>query len=1343
MASISSYEQRSSSELENELDLNQNRIIIVNRREPNLNWFDAVHDPKVNKPREVSCCGQCNTYRHCCRKKRAGLTRRDSLSIDSLSGTSFNHFDLGPFPSNEFHTSKYTIINFLPKNLFEQFRRVANLYFLLSALLQIIIPFSPVGPTTSLLPLIFVVSVTAVKQAYEDYLRHKMDKEVNNRLCHVLRDKKLIKIKSKDIQVGDFVYVRNNEEIPCDMILLESSGYGNRCYVTTANLDGETSLKSRSCFQINKQVGSITKLDDTLLLIESDRPNATLYKFNGYLRAPKSQKSYDILMANLKDSSNADNRDHLAGVRRPSFTTQLKHPHRAPMSPSSPAIVETIWRHIKRSTANAMAKKSTLKAAGTAVAAESILDNISEYHEIPLDISNLLLRASRLRNTSHIYGLAIYTGNDTKLAHNSQVKPNKFSSTESRVNIFLLAAFLLLVMFSLAGAIQYERPTQWFFIGIDKTDSFEQILVAHFLLYNYLVPISLYVTLEFVKFFGTISVVEDKKMRTSVWHTITQYPNERRNADGKHPSEALSSLSSVKKAISIEGPKCNSSDLNEELGQVEVLFSDKTGTLTENKMLFMACSISGSLYRSIRDQLYLQPAHMYQATIPNVAHKLAQMTTNRHVYLTPASATKHHPEKREKPFDHQVVPDLNKLELVDSLARKEQVCQFFICLCLCSTITLNETVPLTDCMPDKNEYDFQSASPDEESLISAAHLYGISMCKCNDRECYIVIERSKSQHDQHHNTEKAAIQHGGGKFKALVDTKLSTSKFIVRKFERLLVFEFNSTRKRMSVIYRDCDNNIILMVTKGSEELLDCVDLRHLDPKGEAAINATLAHFEAFAKSGLRTLLVAMKQISQEEYSHINKGMKEACLSIQNRDYLLESLYKRVETGLHLIGTTAVEDTLQDGVPETIAHLKEAGIKVWLLTGDKVETAVSVAYLCKLLERDMVLLHLVRQQDAQVCQTLLNSFKEQMNSSANTEEHSRLRRFALVADGRSLYYAMKYAKSDLREICRKCTCVLGCRLSPIQKAEVVDMIKNSAQSPITAAIGDGANDVSMIQEAHVGIGVCGKEGRQAVNCSDFAINRFFMLNRLLFVHGHLFYNRTANLIHYFFYKNILFILPQFLYSFYNLSSAHSLYHPILLIGYNLFFTSLPILLYGLNEVHIPETVLEAYPALYMMNRRSSLLHFGVFLKWLLLGVIQALIGFYILLYNWGSHTPYLESGKMAGANGFSVMLYFVIILTATFRLYFMSKSLSIYLKLSTIASFLALPLFFYGYSLVDWTFLMDDNTFYGQFLESLQSRMFWLAIILTTSATILPDLLMYIRCRIIYLRDLNSVMREK
>ena len=277
---------------------------------------------------------------------------------------------------------------------------------------------------------------------------------------------------------------------------------------------------------------------------------------------------------------------------------------------------------------------------------------------------------------------------------------------------------------------------------------------------------------------------------------------------------------------------------------------------------------------------------------------------------------------------------------------------------------------------------------------------------------------------------------------------------------------------------------------------------------------------------------------------------------------------------------------------------------------------------------------------------------------------------------------MKYAKSELEYLAKHCQCVLGCRLSPLQKAEVVEMIKSGSDRPITAAIGDGANDVSMIQEAHVGIGISGKEGRQAVNSSDFAINRFYMLGRLFFIHGHLFYHRTANTIHYFFYKNILFIVPQFIYSLYNQSSARSLYHPIMLVSYNLIFTSMPILLYGLSEISISKQLLESYPRLYQINRRNSKMRLSVFITWLAIGAIQASMAFYLMLFNWAGQTPLLGAG-VVGSIGFSTILFFALIYTATLKLYFIAKSHSLSFNLSAILSVAALPGVFYVASLFD------------------------------------------------------------
>jgi len=219
------------------------------------------------------------------------------------------------------------------------------------------------------------------------------------------------------------------------------------------------------------------------------------------------------------------------------------------------------------------------------------------------------------------------------------------------------------------------------------------------------------------------------------------------------------------------------------------------------------------------------------------------------------------------------------------------------------------------------------------------------------------------------------------------------------------------------------------------------------------------------------------------------------------------------------LGATAVEDRLQEGVPETIADLKRAGIKVWVLTGDKLETAISVAYSCNLLDSDMTQMLLARQPDKEACADCVERYWSVLHGQNNGNRKTGTEtRYALIADGRSLHMAMVAHKAKFREVCEKCTVVLCCRMSPIQKADIVQMIKFSKSKPVTAAIGDGANDVSMIQEAHVGFGLMGKEGRQAVNSCDFAFSKFRFLKRVLLVHGHFFYHRVVQVIQYFFYK---------------------------------------------------------------------------------------------------------------------------------------------------------------------------------------------------------------------------------
>jgi phospholipid-transporting ATPase len=278
--------------------------------------------------------------------------------------------------------------------------------------------------------------------------------------------------------------------------------------------------------------------------------------------------------------------------------------------------------------------------------------------------------------------------------------------------------------------------------------------------------------------------------------------------------------------------------------------------------------------------------------------------------------------------------------------------------------------------------------------------------------------------------------------------------------------------------------------------------------------------------NGLRTLVFAQRFLTNEIFDQwAEKEWNVSRLATENRREMLVNAAELIETDLEVIGTSGIEDRLQDAVPETIADLLKANIKVWVLTGDKGQTAINIAEACCLIKPEQ---HLIRIK-AEVKEEL-DSVQQLIYEGISTAEKEEC---ALVIDGKAFAHALENELGDeVAKLGGLCKAVVCCRSTPIQKEQMVQLIKSKL--PVrTLAIGDGANDVPMIQKAHVGVGVKGNEGMQAVMSSDFVIGQFRFLRRLLLLHGRWNYQRCGFMVCYLIYKNLLLTLLPFWFAFYS------------------------------------------------------------------------------------------------------------------------------------------------------------------------------------------------------------------
>ncbi|XP_065225427.1 phospholipid-transporting ATPase IA-like [Planococcus citri] len=658
--------------------------------------------------------------------------------------------------------------------------------------------------------------------------------------------------------------------------------------------------------------------------------------------------------------------------------------------------------------------------------------------KLSLSEDQIMLRGAILRNTDWILGIVIYTGIDTKISHNSRRKEHKKSSKSDIINWHMMVLFTVFVFLTIFNSIMYilwdykMKESVWY-LDLSSQQAFNYLSILTFAIgYSFMIPISLQIYLEVVQLVQASFINNDKKMFCKP------------------------------KAVHA---KAMTSTLNSDLGKVKYIFTDKTGTLTQNSLEFRKCSVNGEAYS---------------------------------------------------------VADIDKLK---AKCAKNSTCDhFFLAICLCPGI-----IPVFN--KNTKSLQYYASSPDHLALIQAAKMHG-----------YVLKNRN-------YKNATVAVQNTDVEYEILAD------------------IEFTNERRRSTVVVRTPEKRIILYIM-GSDDMI----FSRLS--NDASIkDVTYKHVVTFALAGLRTLCIAMVDVREDEFNKWIKLYEKAKLSLQSRTIAVARTAEKLERNLNLLGAVACEDKLQEEVPETIDFFIKAGIKVWMLTGDKQETAINIGYSTKLLSSSNLMFVLNSENIAEL----------QRSCVEITNKMSSNRKVALVVNGNSLGLLLSSDFADyFITLSMNCDVVICCRMIPLMKAMVVNFVQNKTQW-VTLAIGDGANDVAMIQTATVGVGVSGVEGLQAVHAADYSIAVFKHLKRLLFVHGTWNYNRVCKLIYYIYYKNIPIAITLLYLSSASGWSGSSFFDDWAFTLYNVLFTDGATVAVGIFEKDYSEEKLMTDYSIYKDN----------------------------------------------------------------------------------------------------------------------------------------------------------------
>ncbi|KAF9073426.1 hypothetical protein BDP27DRAFT_1318887 [Rhodocollybia butyracea] len=992
------------------------------------------------------------------------------------------------FPPNIVRNQKYSIFSFFPVVFYEQFKFFFNLYFLLVALSQFV-PELKIGfIATYIAPLAFVLTITIGKEAYDDYKRNLRDREANGQKYLVVDSDNLPShfstraLPSSSLLVGHLVRLQKNDRVPADMVLLWTSDPSGTCFVRTDQLDGETDWKMRISVAETQTLGEA----GVAALGSGNSGLGSSGEAEIYADAPTKDIHTFIGTFTLNRPPPllpGDDTTHIIGDDEDD-------------SPSSPSQSTPMLSH--RPSHNPLTDVPMTRTSSRKTLAEGEDGTRSTPGATvsPLTAENVLWANTVLASSASIIGFVIYTGPETRAVMNTSKAGTKVGLLEVEVNglakILCTTTFLLsVVLVALNG----------FRGGIFSQHTLVSVL-RFLILFSSIIPISLRVNLDLGKSLYSHQIMTDSTIPNTIVRTST---------------------------------------LPEELGRVEYLLSDKTGTLTRNEMEMRKLHMGTMSYgQDSMDEVSRQLALAFASTVgsedtharnPSMSHTNSQSHGGGVIGVA----------RGRRDMSSRV------RDVVQSLA-------------LCHNVT-----PVTN---DDGSVTYQASSPDEVAIVTWTQSIGLTLVY---RDRTKIVLRAG---EPHHNPSSGSQE----------SQNLLT-------FDVLSLFPFTSESKRMGIIVRDVGTGEITFLLKGADVVMSKIVQRN-DWLDEETGN--------MAREGLRTLVVARKKLSSSSWEAFEKAYHAASTlvptsasdvggGLTRAEAQARVVADHLEHDMELLGLTGVEDRLQDEVRSTLELLRNAGVKVWMLTGDKVETARCIAISTKMVGRGQYIHEVAKVHTSDDMKSHLDFLQNKLDC-------------CLVIDGESLQLCLNLFKNEFVEIATKLSAVVACRCSPTQKADIARLIRAHTGKRV-CCIGDGGNDVSMIQAADVGVGIVGKEGKQASLAADFSVTQFSFLSTLLLWHGRLSYRRSATLAQFVIHRGLIISIMQAVFSAIFYFAPIALYQGWLMAGYATVYTMLPVFSLVLDRDVSRETAL-VYPELYKELVKGRVLGYKSFFEWVMISVYQ-------------------------------------------------------------------------------------------------------------------------------------------